>query len=175
MKRFILLFLLSFSVLVNANDDYRFDIDGVKLSAVLKVIYQEAFKDKSFALDSAVLSDERPVVFRYNDGKKNFREFFIVYLDSLGYSIQPVGKVDLVIPKKKSEFLESEETKVFFYRPKYRDANDLITMLSPMFKGRFLGAVAFTDTQLKTNTVVTDSLIYDGAIVTGKQIGRAHV
>lgn len=156
----VLLLILSFSA---SADSIKFDIDGAKLSAVVKVIYQEAFTDKSFALDAAVLSDERPVVFRYTDTKKGFRPFFVSYLSSLGYTLENVGGVDLITKKQKYERFEGDDIETVFYRPKYRNPTDLISMLSPMFNGRFMGAQAFTDTELKVDSVVTDSLLFAGS------------
>lgn len=113
----------------------RYELDGVPVSQVFRVIYAESLKTP-YVLDPAVLADVRPVSFRFESIKGDIKPFLHDFLDSLGYRMDTLGGVDFV--KLKPEVLKGEEDKTaFVYVPKYRDGSYLVDLLSPLFKGSF--------------------------------------
>lgn len=136
MKRWLTCFLFVCSTVASAVPaGVRFELDGVPVSQVLRVIYSEALKT-DYVLDPAALADARPVSFRYESAKGGIRPFLAKFLDSMGYQVETVGAVDFVRPKP-AAVIEHADTDAFVYRVKHRDGSYLVDLLAPLFKGAF--------------------------------------
>lgn len=117
-----------------------FDLDGVSVAAVMKVVYVQAFPERAYFLDPAVLQDQRAVSFRYTQRDGDFMPFLAQFLRNLGYQMEVRGGADFIGPLPKTETLsvaEDPSQSIFVYRPRYRDGNYLAEMLAPLFKGKF--------------------------------------
>lgn len=138
MKRLFVLFAGFWCGMASAGSGgVRFELDGVPLSQVLRVIYSEALKS-DYVLDPGALNDTRLVSFRYQATKGGMRPFVVKFLDSMGYQVEHVGGVDFVKLKPAAVQKELEpETDAFVYRVKHRDGSYLVDLLSPLFKGAF--------------------------------------
>ena len=113
----------------------RFELDGVPISQVVRLIYAEAIKTP-YVLDAEVLADMRPISFRYETSRGDVHPFLIKLLDSMGYIVEARDGVDFVRHKPADDSKDGDK-ETFVYRPKYRDASYLIDLLSPLFKGGF--------------------------------------
>lgn len=134
MIRFLLLMILSFSAHA-ADAPVKFELDGVPVSQVLRVIYSEALKTP-YVLAPDVLADVRPVSFRYSSSYGSVKSFLSDFLDAMGYRVDHLGAVDYVRAKPAGHSLEAEKD-VFVYRPKFRDGSYLAELLGPLFSGQF--------------------------------------
>ena len=120
--------------------DASFNFDGAPVSQIVRVIFVEAFRERPFFLDPAVLQDQRYISFRYSPKDGEFRPFFVNFLRELGYVIDQRNGVDFVRPLPQSEkpsIAEDPSMEVFYYRPKHRDGSYLVEVLTPLFKGKF--------------------------------------
>jgi len=137
MIRFLLLMLFSFSVHAADADaaPVKFELDGVPVSQVLRVIYAEALKTP-YVLAPDVLADVRPVSFRYSNARGSVRSFLGNFLDAMGYRVDRLGDVDYVRAKP-AEQLNEVDKDVFVYRPKFRDGSYLSELLGSLFTGQF--------------------------------------
>jgi general secretion pathway protein D len=113
----------------------KFDLQGTSVSQVITLVYMEAFK-QAYVIDPAVLRDDRIVSFRFDASKGDIRQFWIDFLDSLGFAIESRKGVDFVTVKKAEEKAEKaeRELEVFVYRAQYRPLSYLVGLLSPLFK-----------------------------------------
>lgn len=136
-RLFVYLFICLFggSVLAAPPSRLRFELDGVPVSQVLRLIYSEALKT-DYVLDPVVLSDARPVSFRFENEKGDIKPFLSRFLAAVGYQLHSSGGVDFVSPKP-AEVVPEIEKDVFVYLPKHRDGSYLVDLLSPLFKGQF--------------------------------------
>jgi len=145
MKRFLLAccFSLASALAVAAPTKVAgvsFSFDGAPVSQILRVIFVEAYRDKPYFLDPAVLLDQRAVAFRYSPKDGDFRPFLTNFLHELGYIIEQRNGADFVRPLPQSEkpsIAEDPSMELFYYRPKHRDGSYLVELLTPLFKGRF--------------------------------------
>jgi len=136
MNRLLIIFLLTWSGFsCAAPAGVRFELDGVLVSQVLRMLYSDALKT-DYVLDPGVLNDARLVSFRYDSAKGGIRAFVSKFLDSMGYQVEHIGGVDFV-RLKPVELAKEQETDAFVYRVKYRDGSYLVDLLSPLFKGSF--------------------------------------
>lgn len=138
-----------------------FDLDALPLSQAIRLIYIEAFKEKSFFLDPAVLNDQRPISFRYTPEDGDFRLFLSNFLSSVGYKLDRNGRTDFIRPlptTEKPSAAEDSAIEIFYYRPKNRDGSYLIEALTPLFRGKFTAQRAIpgsSDSSLKTDAQST--------------------
>jgi hypothetical protein len=51
--------------------DISFDLEGQPVSQIMRIIYIEAFRERPYFLDAAVLQDQRPISFRYRCRSSN--------------------------------------------------------------------------------------------------------
>lgn len=112
-----------------------FDLQAANVSEVLRLIYGEIMSTP-YVLDPEVLSDARVVSFRYKNGQGDLQTFVNEFLGSLGYIVERKGGVDFV-RKRKVDDVPPLETRVYVYRPQYRDVAYLARVLEPLFKGAF--------------------------------------
>ncbi len=113
----------------------KFDLQGTSVSQVISLVYMEAFK-QAYVIDPAVLRDDRIVSFRFDASKGDMRQFWIDFLDSLGFAVETRKGVDFVTVKRPEEKAEKAEREldVFVYRSQYRPLSYLVSLLSPLFK-----------------------------------------
>jgi general secretion pathway protein D len=113
----------------------KFDLHGASVAQVISLVYMEAFK-QSYVIDPSVLRDERLVSFRFDASNGDMRQFWIDFLDSLGFSIEQRKGVDFVFMKRIEEKLEKLEdtSNIFVYRPRCRSLSYLTNLLTPIFK-----------------------------------------
>ena len=135
MKIIICMIALFFSCFASA-EPVKFQLDGLPVSQVVRVIYSDALKTP-YVLDPAVLADVRPMSFRFDSAKGRLDVFLAAFLDSLGYRVDKVAGVDFVRSKPAADAAPEVEKDSFVYRPKYRDGSYLVDLLSPLFKGQF--------------------------------------
>jgi general secretion pathway protein D len=117
-----------------------FNFDGLPVSHIVRLIYEQAWPDKAYVLDPAVLQDMRPVSFRYGGKDGDFKTFLVVFLRSLGYTLDVKNNADLVRKTPEAAHLspaEDADADIFYYRPQYRDGAYLVEMLAPLFTGKF--------------------------------------
>lgn len=147
MKRWICVLLLALSSACFAapakpvvNHDVSFSLDGQPVASIMRVIYVEAFRERAYFLDPAVLQDQRPISFRYGPKDGDFRTFLATFLRNLGYSMEQRNGADFIKPIPQAErpsIAEDPMQEVFYYRPRYRDGSYLVESLTPLFKGKF--------------------------------------
>lgn len=144
MKRLIAIFCLIFAVNALAQKSPKpeigFDLDSQSLSQILRVVYIEAYRERPYFLDPALLQDQRLISFRYSTKNGDFRAFFSSFLRDLGYVVEFKNGADFVRPLPQSEKpspAENLDIDVFYYRPRFRDGSYLVEVLSPLFKGKF--------------------------------------
>jgi general secretion pathway protein D len=112
-----------------------FNFTSVSVPQVIQLIYSEVLKG-SYVIDPEVLTDQRQVTFRFNQGSGDVKQFVVKFLDSLGFTVETNRDVDF-IKRVKSEEKPEVEKSVFVYRTKSRDANQLARLLQPLFGGSF--------------------------------------
>lgn len=112
----------------------KFDLQSVSLAQVINLVYQEAFK-QAYVVDSAVLSDDRLVSFRFDASKGDMRRFWLDFLDSQGFELQVRNGVDFVGKKKAEEHVEKPGPVMhaYVYRPQYRSVSYVVGLVSPLF------------------------------------------
>lgn len=111
----------------------KFDLSSSSVSEVIRLAYMEVFK-QPYVIDPAVMQDQRLVAFRFDSAKGNMRQFWIAFLDGLGYELETRSGVDFVKPKPAAAKAPSE---VYIYRPRFRDVSYLADLLSPLVGGSF--------------------------------------
>ena len=143
MKKLIVLISFLFGLSAHAAHP-SFDLDKLPVSSVVRLVYVEAFKDRSYYLGPDILSDPRLISFRYSPKDGDFFPLFKKYLNDLGYQIETNKSSDLItkfVPSEKHEIppspIEDTNIDLLHYIPKYRDANYLMEIVSPLFKGQF--------------------------------------
>jgi len=117
-----------------------FDFDGLPVASVMRVIFVEAYRERPYYLDPAVLQDQRSVSFRYSSRDGDFRPFLEGFLRSLGYAIEQRDGADFVRPipvSEKPSIAEDPGMEILYYRPRHRDGAYLVEMLSSLFRGKF--------------------------------------
>lgn len=112
-----------------------FDLKMANVSEVLQLLYGEVLSTP-YVLDPEVLGDTRLVSFRYKHGQGDLQAFVGEFLESLGYTVERKGGVDFV-RMRKAEEAPPPETRLYLYRPLYRDVAYLARVLAPLFKGSF--------------------------------------
>lgn len=112
----------------------RVDLRFVPVAQVVDLIYADLLQ-APYVIDPDVLADTRPVSFRFDRAQGDVRVFLSTFLDSLGYSVTQRDGVDYVAKSKFSK--EQADRDTFVYEPKYRNADYLSRLVSPMFRGRF--------------------------------------
>jgi len=120
--------------------DVSFDLDGQPVASIMRVIYVEAFRERAYFLDPAVLQDQRAISFRYRRKDGDFRPFLVSFLHNLGYSLELRNGADFIKPIPAAErpsIVEDPNQEVFYYRPRHRDGSYLVEVLTPLFKGKF--------------------------------------
>lgn len=143
MKRFFALCYLGWSLAANAappKPNASFDLDGQPVASIMRVIYVEAFRERAYFLDPAVLQDQRPISFRYSPKDGDFRTFLATFLRNLGYSMEQSNGADFIRPIPQTDrpsIAEDPNMDVFYYKPRYRDGSYLVEVLTPLFKGKF--------------------------------------
>lgn len=110
----------------------NFDLQGVTAAEVIQMIYSNAIREP-YVLSPDVLSDDRPVSFRWSSGFGSLQGFLVRFLDSLGYKLERVGRVDFVSKYGADERYQE----VYIYRPKYRSVRYLSDMIKPILEGKF--------------------------------------
>ncbi len=151
MKRLIIIFCLIFTVNASAQKSLKaeigFDLDSQSVSQILRVVYIEAYRERPYFLDPALLQDQRLISFRYSTKNGDFRSFFTTFLRELGYLIESKNGADFIrsFPvSEKPSIVENSDIDVFYYRPKFRDGSYLVEVLTPLFNGKFTSQRAVT-------------------------------
>lgn len=134
MKKLIISFCL-FCCSIAYSAEASFNLSQIGVSQAVTLIYGEILKT-DYVIDPDVLTDMRLVSFRYSKSDGQVRPFAILFLKSLGYSVENRSGVDYISKAKTVESVPLEE-EVKVYRPRYRDASYLSRILGPLFKGRF--------------------------------------
>lgn len=109
MRAFLFVFALFFSssAICSSNAPLRtvvgpvadlpsFEFDAVPLSDLVRLVYLQAYPEISYTLDPQLLQDKRLVSFRWTPNHGNFRDVFIYFLRSLGYSLLTRNKLDFI-------------------------------------------------------------------------------
>ncbi len=148
-----------------AAPDASFDLDGQSVASIMRVVYVEAFRERAYFFDPAVLQDQRPISFRYSPKDGDFRTFLAGFLRSIGYSMEQRNGADFIRPIPQAErpsIAEDPNMDVFYYKPRYRDGSYLVEVLTPLFKGKFTSqrvvsapATAGPSTAVGTNSGAT--------------------
>ncbi|WP_368648914.1 hypothetical protein ABRY95_04770 [Castellaniella ginsengisoli] len=115
-----------------------FDLQGVTVAEVIQMIYSNAIREP-YVLSPDVLADDRPVSFRWSSGFGSLQGFLVRFLDSLGYKLERVGRVDFVGKYSGDDRYQE----IYVYRPKYRSVKYLSDMISPMLDGKFNASHGF--------------------------------
>ncbi|MEM8512329.1 general secretion pathway protein D [Massilia sp. MP_M2] len=114
----------------------RFDFTGVSVLQVIQLIYGEALQGP-YVIEPEVMTDQRPVSFRYDARSGDLRAFIAAFLDSLGLVAIRRSGVDFIGKKPPPAEKAAEVRDVFVYVPRHRDGSYLVDLLSPLFKGEF--------------------------------------
>lgn len=136
--KFICAFVLMLSMSLSMAQDKRkqtpvkFDFQAVSVSQVIGLVYSEALP-QPYVIDPVILKDERTVSFRFGSDNGDFRQFWIAFMDSLGYVVESRRGVDFLIPRK-SEASITQQPEVYVYRPRFRSINYLVDLLSAVFR-----------------------------------------
>lgn len=158
MKRFILILLLVcgrvFAAPGVADVPPKFDFRAVNVASVVGLVYMDALK-APYVLDPAILKDDRVISFRFDASKGEFRQFWKLFLDSLGYSISQRGGVDFIGPKK-PESVDADDD-LFVYRPMHRSVAYLVDLLQAGFKPGAFGIQRAVKPVTVTEKVPTDA------------------
>jgi len=145
MKKILFIFIglfFSFSVFAKSLPPVSFDLDSQPVANVVRMVYIEAYKERPYFVDPAVLQDVRLVSFRYSSTNGDFHKFFVLFLKNLGYSLDFHSGADIIKPIPPSEVIklsiaEDLAKEIFIYRPRYRDGSYLVELLTPLFSGKF--------------------------------------
>jgi len=105
----------------------------VPVAQVVDMIYGDVL-DTPYVLSPDVLSDARPVSFRFDRTRGDLREVVGGFLRSLGFEVTMRDGVAYV-SKADSAAAERE---TFVYAPRYRNADYLSRLLAPVVSGRFV-------------------------------------
>lgn len=117
---------------VRSASSSSFDLQGVTVAEVIQMIYSNAIREP-YVLSPDVLTDERPVSFRWSSGFGSLQGFLLRFLDSLGYKLETVGRVDFVSKHSGDDRYQE----VYIYRPKFRSVRYLSDMIGPILDGKF--------------------------------------
>lgn len=117
---------------VRSASSSSFDLQGVTVAEVIQMIYSNAIREP-YVLSPDVLADDRLVSFRWSSGFGSLQGFLLRFLDSLGYKLETVGRVDFVSRYSGDDRYQE----VYIYRPKYRSVKYLSDMIGPILEGRF--------------------------------------
>ncbi|WP_245964984.1 type II secretion system protein GspD [Trinickia dinghuensis] len=112
----------------------RIDLRFVPVAQVVDLIYADLLH-APYVLDPDVLTDTRPVSFRFDKAQGDVRSFLSDFLGSLGYSVTVRGGVTYV--SKSDHANDESDRQTFVYSPRYRDADYLSRIVGPLFSGRF--------------------------------------
>lgn len=111
----------------------RIDLRFVPVAQVVDLIYGDVL-DTPYVLSPEVLSDARPVSFRFDRTRSDLREVVGGFLRSLGFEVTTRDGVAYV---SKSDSAAAER-ETFVYAPRYRNADYLSRLLAPVVSGRFV-------------------------------------
>lgn len=145
MRAFLICFMLmvtmqSYAASKAIKPPVSFDLESVSVSQLMRLVYDEAYPDRAFFLDPAILKDDRQFSFRYKNTDGDVKKFLADTLRMLGYSLEQKNNSDIVRPipqMEKPSVAEDASQEIFYYRPKFRDGAYLIEILTPLFKGKF--------------------------------------
>ncbi|MCI3206456.1 type II secretory pathway protein [Pandoraea capi] len=113
-----------------------FDFQLVSVSQLLTLLYGEAVKTP-YVISPEVLQDQRLVSFRYDTKHGDLKTFLVLFLDSLGFSVEQRSGVDFVFKRHDLNDEIAQNREAFIYRPCYRDTAYLARLVSPLFQGKF--------------------------------------
>lgn len=125
---------------IAAADLPAFEFDALPLSDLVRLVYLQAYPDVAYTLDPQLLQDKRLVSFRWTPKQGNFRDLFVYFLRSLGYSLVSRNKVDVItvlVSQAPPSVVEDSSLELFIYRPKFRDGSYLVDLVSSLFSGKF--------------------------------------
>lgn len=141
---FVCLFVSSFVVRAASapagSDKPSFELDAVPLADFVRLVYVQAFPSVPYFTDPQILQDRRPVSFRYRATDGEFRPFFLLFLRSMGYSLESKNKADIIklLPAQSQlATVDDPSLEIFIYRPKFRDSAYLVDLVSSLFLGKF--------------------------------------
>ncbi|MCS3395535.1 type II secretory pathway protein, partial [Burkholderia thailandensis] len=111
-----------------------FDLRFVTVAQVVDLIYQDAMRTP-YVLGPDVLNDMRLVSFRLDDQTRDVRAVMVDFLDSLGFRVTSKNGVDYVA-RKAPDSRARVDQEVFVYRPRYRSAESLRSLVEPVIGSR---------------------------------------
>ncbi|KGX49154.1 bacterial type II and III secretion system family protein [Burkholderia pseudomallei TSV44] len=111
-----------------------FDLRFVTVAQVVDLIYQDAMHTP-YVLGPDVLADNRLVSFRLDDAVRDVRAVMVDFLDSLGFRVTTKNGVDYVA-RKAADSRARVDQEVFVYRPRYRSAESLRSLVEPVIGTR---------------------------------------
>lgn len=117
-----------------------FDFRAIAVSEIVQLIYQTAIKTP-FVLDPDLLSDTRPVSFRYSSADGDLQVFMQSFLRTLGYLVEKRGGV-YYVRKMQPQDMERPAAEFFIYHPQFRSVEYLSKTLAPLLQGHFVGGDA---------------------------------
>ncbi|RYY01726.1 MAG: hypothetical protein EOO53_15990 [Gammaproteobacteria bacterium] len=148
--------LMLLSTLAFAEPDISVDLQDVTASQVVHLVYNDLLPDRQFFLDPKIANDQSLVSFRFANKKDKFKNFFVEFLQSLGYTLSTKNDIDFIIPSVPSKpFSDAENPniKLFSYKPRFRDASFLMQQLSPLFSGHFSSQHQIAELSQPSNVV----------------------
>ncbi|MDQ7982423.1 type II secretory pathway protein [Paraburkholderia sp. SARCC-3016] len=110
------------------------DLRFVPVAQGVDLIYADLLQ-APYVIDPDVLADSQPVSVLFDRTQGDVRVFLSSFLDSLGYSVTDRNGVAYIEKSKLSKDEADQQT--FVYAPKYRDADYLSRIVSPVVRGRF--------------------------------------
>lgn len=147
-----------------AQKPVSFDFRAIAVSEIVQLIYQTAIK-APFVLDPDLLSDVRPVSFRYSSADGDLHNFMQSFLRTLGYLVEKRGGV-YHVRKIQPQDIEKPVGEVFVYHPKFRSVEYLSKTLSPLLQGHFAGgngAAENVTTEYSRSNTSGDVLVFTGS------------
>lgn len=140
--------------------------NDITLANLLKVVFSEVIQS-NYVLSTKVITDERPVSFRFNKNKDGKIENFLSqFLKSMGYSmIMKNGVYYIEEPPKKTAI----DFDYFVYVPKYRTANYLADLVNPYFPENFIANNREVNTPTRTPEGTGENLPETNAINMGNR------
>lgn len=129
----VLMSLAAFAFSSDNKSPIKFDFQSVNVSQVIQFVYGEALQ-QPFVIDPLILRDDRIVSFRFDSTVNgDFRNFWLMFVDSLGFVVMSKQGVDFVTIRKPESLLQPNYD-IFVYHPQYRSLSYLVDLLGSVFR-----------------------------------------